>query len=131
MALNLVPLPIRDYAYTEAFGVKGAAELFLRAMIAAGTPELHVSYTPANSTALRNAAKRIRESDGLTFGFEKCGDTYREISYPVTRTLKDGVTKTTEITRSFLNVEAIRVTAVQAEADAAIAAEQDSTDTDS
>lgn len=124
MALQVIPT--QSYLYSEPFGVKGLAFIVLSQMIRDSLVSLDFAYTPAAAQSLRNAAKKIRETTGETFTFEKMGNEYREVSYPVTRTMKDGSARTFTITRQFLATEAIRVTFVQAEADAAIAADETS-----
>lgn len=111
-----------DYI-VEPFGVKGLAELTLRTLDNEGRTTALFAYTPAAAQSLRNAAKRITESNGRTFTFEKLGREYREVSYSIARTLKNGTAKTINVTRRFLTVEAIRVTFVQNEADAAMLAD--------
>lgn len=121
MALTIIPT--QDYLVSEPFGIKGLAELILRNMLAQGTIVLDFEYSAASGQSLRKAAAKIKDADGFGFTCEKQGNEYREVSYPVTRTKKDGTISTVTITRRFLNVEAIRVTNLSAEADAAIAAE--------
>jgi hypothetical protein len=121
MALQIIPT--QDYAVSEPFGVRGLAELILRAMVNDQTISLDFAYSPAAAQSLRKAASKLKDSDGVTFTFERMGDTYREVSYPVTKRKSDGSASTFQITRQYLNVAAIRVTNVQAEADAAIAAD--------
>jgi hypothetical protein len=107
-------LATQDYAYSEAFGVKGLAELILRNLLASGETFLDVAYSPANAAKLRKAAEKIRESTegAATFSFTKEGNEYREVTYAVTRN-----NKSHSITRQFLITEAIRCTSVQNEAD--------------
>jgi len=121
MALEMISK--RDYVHSEPFGVKGMAEVILRAMIA-GTMDhvLDFAYSSSNGQSLRKAGAKLREELGATFTFEKCGNDYRSVTYTVARTTKSGRVSH-EITRQFLNVEAIRVTYVQGEADAAIEAD--------
>jgi hypothetical protein len=121
MALTLIDT--RDYAHTEEFGVKGMAEIILRAMVAGVYGHtLDFAYSSSNGQSLRKAGAKLREEMGATFTFEKCGNDYREVTYTVARDTKNGKVQH-DITRKFLNVEAIRVTYVQAEANAAIAAD--------
>ena len=124
MAIQLLSSFDTDGYIAEPFGVKGSAELTLRSLMGEGQTEAFFSYSQAASQSLRNAGKRITEATGNTFVWEKLGREYREVSYPVTRTLKDGTSKTVTITRQYLNVEAIRVTFVQNEAAAAIEADE-------
>jgi hypothetical protein len=123
MALNLVPLAIAEYLYSEMFGQKGLAEMILRFIISQGTPVTDFPYSTANAAALRKAAVKVKETTGETFTFTKQGNSYREVVYNVTRGKGTDKEKTVTMQRKFLNVEAIRVTFVQAEADAAIAAD--------
>ena len=123
MAIELLSDFNADGYIAEPFGVKGLAELTLNALLLNGTVEAVFTYTSSAAQQLRSAASRITEKTGNTFGFEKLGKSYREVSYPVTRTLKSGESKTVTITRRFLNVEAMRVTFVQNEAAAAIEAD--------
>jgi hypothetical protein len=123
MALNLVPLAVSEYLYSELFGTKGMAEMILRWIIAQNQPVTDFPYSAANSAALRKAALKVKETTGETFTFTKEGNSYREVVYDVTRGKGTDKEKTVTMSRKFLNVEAIRVTFVQAEADAAIAAD--------
>jgi len=123
IGLTLLPSD-STFDYVEPFGVKGLAELMLRNLEASGEAYIYVAYSSGNAQKLRKAADKIREASGSTFTFEKCGNEYREVSYAVTRTSKKtGATSTHEIKRQFLNVEAIKVTSVQNETDAAITAD--------
>jgi hypothetical protein len=123
MAIQLLSDFDADGYIAEPFGVKGLAELTLRSLLNDGATVAYFAYTSASAATLRKAGEKIREATGNTFTFEKLGKSYREVSYPVTRTLKNGEAKTMTITRSFLNVEAIGVTFVQNATDAAIAAD--------
>ena len=116
VTVTLDSLNLDEY-YREPFGVKGAAEYFLRNLHESGEVFAVVEYSPAVAQSLRNAAKKTA-AEGLTFTFEKIGRSYRDVVYNVTRG-----EKTYEIHRKFLNTEGIVVTSVQNEADAAIAAD--------
>src|SRR5207342_22945 len=89
----------------------------LRNLVASGEASFDVAYSPANAAKLRKAAEKIREaSEGATtFQIQKCGNEYREVTYTVSRQTKSGKVSH-EITRKFLNTEAVRVTSVQNEA---------------
>ena len=116
-----------NYVHEQALGIRGAAYLLLSSMVAQATEESFVADSPANVASLKKAAAQLREqataagSTVPTFSITRVGDDYREVSYAVKRDKADGSTAEWTVTRQYLNVKAIRVVYLKAEADRLIA----------
>lgn len=116
MALKIIPASEidRDSYIFEPFGVRGAAEAFLRMLVQTGTQFAYASYSPTAAASIRKAAKILGESENLNFVVEKAGKTHREVT--IVRKAANGK-KGFSFTRTYLNTELVSVENLNIEAD--------------